>query len=93
MANTKSAEKRIRQNEARRQRNRVYRSKMRTAIKRLRAAIDGGDAEKAQELLPKTIKIIDVTSQKKVVHDNAAARYKSRLTQAVNALAGVKKAS
>jgi len=93
MANTKSAEKRIRQNEARRQRNRVYRSRMRTAIKRLRAAIEGGDAEKAQELLPKTIQIIDVTSQKKVVHDNSAARYKSRLTQAVNALAGAKKSA
>jgi small subunit ribosomal protein S20 len=92
MANTKSAEKRIRQNEKRRESNRIYRSRMRTAIKRLRAAIDGGDAETAQELLPKTIRVIDVTAQKKVVHDNAAARYKSRLTRAVAAL-GEKKSA
>jgi len=92
MANTKSAEKRIRQNEENRKRNRKYRSRMRTAIKRLRAAIDGGDAEKAKELLPGTLKVIDVTAQKNVIHDNAAARYKSRLTQAVAGLAEKKSA-
>jgi small subunit ribosomal protein S20 len=86
MANTKSAEKRILQNERRRQRNRSHRSRMRTAIKRLRAALDAGEAEKARELLPQAIRVIDKTAQKGVIHDNTAARYKSRLSQAVAGL-------
>lgn len=86
MANTKSAEKRNRQNEERRDRNRGYRSSMRTAIKRLRTAVEEGDADKASELLPNTLKVIDETAQKNVIHDNTAARYKSRLTKAVRGL-------
>lgn len=86
MANTKSAEKRILQNERRRQRNRSHRSRLRTAIKRLRAAVDAGEAEKARELLPEAIRVIDKTAQKGVIHDNTAARYKSRLSQAVAGL-------
>ena len=86
MANTKSAEKRNRQNEEQRQRNRSYRSRMRTAIKRLRAAVDAGEAEKARELLPETIRVIDRTANKGVIHGNTAARYKSRLSQAVAGL-------
>lgn len=86
MANTKSAEKRNRQNVKRRERNRGHRSRLRTAIKRLRAVIASGDAAQAQELLPGTLSIIDATSQKKVIHDNTASRYKSRLARKVAAL-------
>lgn len=86
MANTKSAEKRMRQNELRRQRNRANRSRMRTTIKRLRAAVDAGEAEKAREMLPQAIRVIDKSAQKGVIHGNTAARYKSRLTQAVSGL-------
>jgi small subunit ribosomal protein S20 len=86
MANIKSAEKRILQNERRRERNRAFRSRMRTAVKRLRTAIDGGDAEAAKELLPPTLQVIDETAQKGIVHRNTAARSKSRLTKAVNGL-------
>ncbi len=86
MANTKSAEKRNRQNVKQRERNRGHRSRLRTAIKRLRGVIASGDATKAQELLPGTISIIDATSQKKVIHSNAASRYKSRLVRKVAAL-------
>jgi len=87
MANIKSAEKRILLNERQRERNRTFRSRMRTVIKRLRTAIEGGDAAKAQELLPQTLQVIDETAQKGVIHKNTAARYKSRLTRAVNGLA------
>lgn len=87
MANIKSAEKRILQNEKRRERNRYFRSRMRTAIKQLRTAVDGGDADQAKELLPQTLRVIDETAQKGVVHRNTASRQKSRLTKAVNALA------
>lgn len=87
MANIKSAEKRILQNERSRERNRYFRSRMRTAIKRLRTALDSGDASQAQELLPQTLRVIDETAQKGVVHRNTASRQKSRLTKAVNGLA------
>ena len=87
MANHKSAEKRIRQNEKRRNINRQNRSAMRTEIKKLRSALTLGDTARAQELLPAIVSIIDKSIQKGVVHRNAAARYKSRLTARVNAAA------
>jgi small subunit ribosomal protein S20 len=59
-------------------------------VKRLRAAIASGDAEAARKLLPETIGQIDKAVKKGVVHDNAAARYKSRLTRRINALAAAK---
>lgn len=86
MANSKQAEKRNRQNVAQRAHNRSYRSRMRTSIKRLRSAVEGNDVATATELLPATLKIIDSTAQKNIIHRNTAARYKSRLTKAVQAL-------
>lgn len=83
MANIKSAEKRNIQNEKRRQRNREHRSRMRTAIKKLRLSLEGGDVEASRALLPPTLRLIDATAQKGVIHPNTAARYKSRLTKAV----------
>ena len=80
MPNHKSAEKRVRQNETRREINRGNRGRLRTGIKKLRAALESGDAGSAQELLPKTVSLIDKAVQKGVLHRNAAARYKSRLT-------------
>jgi small subunit ribosomal protein S20 len=87
MANTKSAEKRNRQNIKQRERNRAHRSRLRTAIKSLRSAVATGDAAAAAELLPQTLGIIDKTAQKKIIHSNTASRYKSRLTKTVAALA------
>jgi small subunit ribosomal protein S20 len=83
MANTKSAEKRMRQSGERRERNRSDRSEMRTAIKKVRGAIEGGDAKAAQDALQTAVQVIDRTAKKRVVHKNAAARTKSRLTKAV----------
>jgi small subunit ribosomal protein S20 len=84
MPNHKSAEKRVRQNEKRRDINRGHRSRLRTAIRKLRAALSAGDAGAVQEQLPTTISIIDKSVQKGVLHRNAAARHKSRLTARVN---------
>lgn len=84
MPNHKSAEKRMRQNEKRRDINRSNRGRLRTGIKKLRAAIEGGEAGSAQELLPATVSLIDKAVQKGVLHRNAAARYKSRLTARVS---------
>ena len=84
MPNHKSAEKRMRQNEKRRVINRNNRGRLRTGIKRLRAALDSGDQAAVQALLPETVSLIDKAVQKGVLHRNAAARYKSRLTSRVN---------
>lgn len=84
MPNHKSAEKRVRQTEKRNAINRGHRTRLRTAIKNLRAALASGNTESTKELLPKTVSIIDKAVQKGVLHRNAAARHKSRLTARVN---------
>lgn len=89
MANTKSAKKRAEKSLAQRDRNRALKSRMRTAVKKLRKAAEGGDAATAEKLLPGAIQIVDSTAQKGAVHKNAAARTKSRLVAAVRK-AGVK---
>jgi len=86
MPNHKSAEKRQRQNVKRRDINRGHRSRLRTEIKRLRAALDGGDGGAIQEVYAATVSAIDKSVNKGVLHRNAAARYKSRLTARVNGL-------
>jgi small subunit ribosomal protein S20 len=82
MPNHKSAEKRMRQSEARRDMNRSNRTRVRGQIRKLRAALTA-DAGQLKELLPATISVIDKAVQKGVLHKNAAARHKSRLTAAV----------
>jgi small subunit ribosomal protein S20 len=82
MPNHKSAEKRVRQNEKRRVINRSNRTKVRTYIKKLRTALSSG--QDVQGVLPETISVIDKAVQKGVLHANAAARYKSRLTVRAN---------
>jgi small subunit ribosomal protein S20 len=84
MPNHKSAEKRVRQNEKRRIVNRTNRGRLRTSIKGLRTALASGDANEIKRLLPTTVSAIDKAVQKGVLHRNAAARYKSRLTARVN---------
>lgn len=86
MPNHKSAEKRVRQTERRNEVNRRNRSRLRTEIKKLRASITGKDAENSQTLLPTTVSMIDKMVSKGVLHRNAAARYKSRLTKHVTGL-------
>jgi small subunit ribosomal protein S20 len=86
MPNHKSAEKRQRQNEKRREINRGNRTRVRTAIKKLRAALAGGDQTELQTVYAATVSAIDKSVNKGVLHRNAAARYKSRLTARVNGL-------
>ena len=86
MPNHKSAEKRVRQTERRNEVNRRNRSRLRTEIKKLRTSITGKDAENSQTLLPTTVSMIDKMVAKGILHRNAAARYKSRLTKHVTNL-------
>lgn len=87
MPNHKSAEKRVRQNEKRREVNRNNKSQLRTQIKKLRTVIGTSDSTQSQELLNPTISLIDKAVNKGVLHKNTAARYKSRLTAHINNLA------
>lgn len=86
MATHQSAIKRHAQNLRRRARNRAHSSRLRTQIKKLRATVAGKDGAAARRLLPETISLIDRSVQKGIVHENTAARYKSRLTRLVSTL-------
>jgi small subunit ribosomal protein S20 len=86
MPNHKSAEKRDRQNATRNAINTANRSQLRSSIKKLRAAIAASNLQDAQALLPQTVSVIDKSVQKGVLHRNAAARHKARLTGHVNEL-------
>ena len=86
MANTRSAEKRMRQSEKRRVRNAGIRSGVRTAVKSVRSAIESGSVDEARVQWSRTIKVLDKAATKGVVHKNAVARRKSRLTRQLNAL-------
>lgn len=90
MAHHASAQKQMRQGVKRRARNRQNVSQLKTQVKKLRAAISEGNAKDAQSLLSATVGQIDKAAKKGVIHDNAAARYKSRLTRRVTALAAAK---
>ena len=86
MANHQSAIKRVRQTIRKNEVNGTNRARLRTELKKLRATIADGNATEAKALLPQTISVIDKSIQKGVLHQNAAARYKSRLTASVNKL-------
>ena len=87
MATHASALKAHRQSLQRRDHNRDMRSTLRTAIKNIRAAIEAKDIEKAKKELPATFSLIDKMAAKGIIHDNAAARHKSRLQAGIARLA------
>lgn len=80
----KSVLKRAAQSNQRAEVNRNNRTRVRTMMKRLRIAIDAGDATAAANLLQPTVSAIDQAITKGVLHENTANRYKSRLTLAYN---------
>ena len=77
---TKSALKANRQNITRREHNRQMRSKLRTALKSIRASLDAKDLSGAKSALNKTVSIVDKMATKGIIHRNTAGRYKSRLS-------------
>ena len=87
MANIKSAKKRIKVTETRTMRNKAIRSKVKTAIKKVDAAVAVGNKELANEQLRLAIAEIDKACSKGVYHKNNASRKVSRLTLAVNKIA------
>ena len=84
MANTKSAIKRLRSSERRRQHNRVFRGQARTAIKKARSLMDKGRLEEARTAVQVATRALDKAAAKGIIHKNNAARRKSRLVQQLN---------
>lgn len=79
MANIKSAIKRNKQNEKRRLRNRIFRGRARTFIKKARLVIEEGDLESSRAAALQAVRALDKAAEKGVLHKNNAARRKSRL--------------
>ena len=81
MANHKNALKAHKQSVKRRDRNRQLRSHLRGALRAIRTAIDDGDSEQTRAALRDTVSLIDKMAGMGMIHANAAARHKSRLTK------------
>lgn len=87
MANIKSARKRARQSEKRRQHNMAMRSKVRTQIKKVLAAIAAGNKEDATARYKEAVPVIDAMVSKGILHRNKADRHKKRLNNSIKAIA------
>ncbi|MEQ8846642.1 30S ribosomal protein S20 [Botrimarina sp.] len=85
MPNSASARKSLKQNQERRARNRAQRSALRTQIKKVRAAVGAGDIETSEKEFRLAAKRLDQAAAKNLIHANAAARTKSRLSKALKA--------
>lgn len=84
MANHKSAEKRDRQSKVRRLRNRINKTIMKNAIRKVNTAIEEGSVEEAKVALQAAIPVIAKTASKGTIHKRNASRKVSRLTKSVN---------
>lgn len=83
MANTRSAQKRNRQSEKRRARNQGVRTRVKTAVKKVRESLEQGEFSATQAAFHEAARVIDRASSKGVVHRNTASRKISRLAKAV----------
>jgi small subunit ribosomal protein S20 len=86
LANSPQAIKRARQAEQRRQRNASQRSTLRTAVKKVVAAINAGDREVASQAYAAAVPVIDRAAGKGLIHANKAARHKSRLNEHIRGM-------
>ena len=86
MANIKSQIKRVKTNNERTERNRAYKSELRTWIRKVRAAVDAGDAEAAKAAIVTASTKLDKAVSKGVIHANQAANKKSAMAKQVNTL-------
>ncbi len=86
MPNTRSAAKKLRVSERNRIYNRFWKSRVKTEIKKVLAAIEAKDLELAEKLFRQATSIIDKAVRKGVLHRNNGARKKSRLARRINQL-------
>lgn len=87
MANIKSAKKRVLTSQIRADRNKAVKSRVKTYVKKVDAAVAAGDKAAAEAALPVAIGEISKAASKGIYHRNTAARKVSRITKAVNAMA------
>ena len=86
MPNTSSAKKRMRQDAVRRTRNRSAKANLRSQLRKVRAAIAAKKADESVAEFKSLVSKLDKAARGKVIHANAAARTKSRLSAAIKAL-------
>ena len=84
MANHKSALKRDRQSKVRRLRNRINKTKMKSSVEQLEAAVEAGSEEQAVKALQNATSVIQQTASKGSIHKKTASRKVSRLAKSVN---------
>ncbi|GLR25982.1 30S ribosomal protein S20 [Limnobacter litoralis] len=87
MANTVQAHKRANQAAKLNAHNSAIRSAMRTAVKKVRAAVEAGDKQAAQAVYIETTRVLDRGADKGMIHKNKASRQKSRLSAAIKSMA------
>ena len=83
MPNSKGAEKRLRQNKVRQARNKSAKSRVKTQVKKVLAAVESGDVAQAETEYVNAARKLDQAGAKKIMHPNATARKKSRLQNAI----------
>ena len=83
MASHESALKAHRQNVKRRDHNRQLRTRLRSALRDIRAAVDAGTSDKVADSVRQTVSLVDKMAAKGLIHRNTAGRYKSRLAARV----------
>jgi small subunit ribosomal protein S20 len=90
MPNTPSAKKRLKQSIVRRAKNRSTKTAIRNLTRKIRESVAAKDVAQSEEAFGTLVKKIDRASSKKVIHANAAARTKSRLSKAIKAIKAIK---
>ena len=86
MPNIKSAKKRVKVIESKTLQNKIFRSQLKTDMKKYEAALAAGDTELAQVTYKEAVKKIDQAACRGLIHKNAAARKKSQFTKKLNAM-------
>ena len=84
MPNIKSAKKRVIVTQTKTLRNKMFRTQLKTDIKKYQAALAAGDVALAQETYKQAVKKIDQAAARGIIHKNAAAHKKSQFTKALN---------
>ena len=85
MPNTNSAKKRLRQNKKRRIHNKAIKSSLKTQLRKVHEAVEGDDAAARDGAFQTAVSSLDRAAAKNIIHRNAAARLKSRLSAKVKA--------
>lgn len=86
MPNIKSAKKRVKVTQTKTLQNKMFRSQLKTEIKKYEAAVAAGDMAAAQDLYRAAVKKIDMAASKGIIHKNCAAHKKSEFTKALNSM-------